>query len=206
MALANAYLTVTKNLHSIFSAIRNAQAPDKFSIRFLEDLGFKSTNDRLIIGVLKALGFIDESGAPKQRYFEYLDSTQSARVLAQGIQDAYADLFRVNNKANEMPQNEIKNKLKTLTQGTKGDAVLTKMATTFVALCKQADFKAAALVPEVKKPSHSQEHPPKAATAGIGETLPKPLNLSYQINIELPSTRDQAVYDAIFRALKEHLL
>ena len=206
MALANSYLTVTKNLGAILSAIQDAQAPPKFSTRFLENLGFKSTNDRLIIGVLKALGFIDESGVPQQRYFEYLDETQSGRVLAQGIQEAYADLFRVNNKAHELSQKEIKNKLKTLTQGTKSDAVLDKMTMTFVALCKQADFKAPPPVVEGKKPAPPPEHPPKPSIAGGGEASTKPLNLSYQINIELPTTRDQAVYDAIFRSLKEHLL
>jgi hypothetical protein len=206
MALANAYLTVTGNLSSILNALRNAQAPEKFTNRFLENLGFRSTNDRLIIGVLKALGFVDESGVPQQRYFDYLDESQSKRVLAQGIQEAYSDLFRVNNRAYELPQQEIKNKLKTLTQGTKSDAVLNKMTTTFVALCKQADFKAAAPVPEVRKPVSPQEHATKAAPSGTHEGASKPLNLAYQINIELPTTRDQAVYDAIFRSLKEHLL
>ncbi len=61
MALSNAYLMTSKNLEGIFAAIRNAQAPEKFTIKFLESLGFTATNDRLIIGVLKALGFLDEA-------------------------------------------------------------------------------------------------------------------------------------------------
>lgn len=32
------------------------------------------------------------------------------------------------------------------------------------------------------------------------------LNLSYTINLNLPATSDQAVFNAIFRSLKEHLL
>ena len=32
------------------------------------------------------------------------------------------------------------------------------------------------------------------------------LNLSYTINLNLPATADQAVFNAIFRSLKEHLL
>jgi hypothetical protein len=41
---------------------------------------------------------------------------------------------------------------------------------------------------------------PRLATSAQGVTL------GYSINIELPATRDQQVYDAIFRALREHLL
>ena len=52
MALINAYLMTTKNLEGVLAAIRNAQAPEKFTIKFLESLGYTSTNDRLIIGVL----------------------------------------------------------------------------------------------------------------------------------------------------------
>lgn len=40
----------------------------------------------------------------------------------------------------------------------------------------------------------------EASERGIG------LNLSYTINLNLPATTDQAVFNAIFRSLKEHLL
>ena len=113
MALTNAYLTQVKNLGTILKAIRGAQAPEKFTTRFLEQLEFKSTNDRNIIGVLKSLNFLDESGAPKQRYFDYLDETQHKAVMGQAIQEAYGDLFKVNNKAYEMSQPDVKAKLKT---------------------------------------------------------------------------------------------
>jgi hypothetical protein len=209
MALSNAYLMTSKNLEGILAAIRNAQAPEKFSFKFLESLGFTSTNDRLIIGVLKALGLLDEASVPTQRYFEFLDDTQSKSVLAQGMREAYADLFRVNNKANEMSEADVKNKLKTLLQGSKSENVLRLMAMTFAALCKNADFSKIAAAPKQEK-----ENPSEQAKANIDESDPKKekherkhaFDLAYNIHIELPATRDQAIYDAIFRSLKEHLL
>ncbi|MGB3187418.1 MAG: DUF5343 domain-containing protein [Ornithinimicrobium sp.] len=95
MGLPNAYLTSFKNTSAILRAIQAAQAPSRFTQKFLEGLGFSNTNDRAIINVLKALGFLDDSGVPTQRYHRYLDQTQSALVLASGIRDAYEDLFRV---------------------------------------------------------------------------------------------------------------
>ena len=83
MSLPTSYLTSTKNLSAIFDSLKNAKAPEKFTTRFLESLDYKSTNDRLIIGVLKSLGFLDAEGRPKDRYFRFLDQTQSEFVLAE---------------------------------------------------------------------------------------------------------------------------
>lgn len=40
MALTNAYLQTTKNLHSIINSVISAKAPERFTNKFLEDLGF----------------------------------------------------------------------------------------------------------------------------------------------------------------------
>jgi hypothetical protein len=81
MALPRVYLTTVKNLHAILEAMKSAQAPDKFTIKFLESLDFKSTADRLIVNVLKAIGFLSADGSPTERYFRFLDQTQSSLVL-----------------------------------------------------------------------------------------------------------------------------
>ena len=80
------------------------------------------------------------TGEPQHRYHEYLDLIQSETVLAEAIRDAYADLFRVNNHAENMSTQDVKNKMKTLSEGQYTDRVLTQMAGTFKVLCKNADF------------------------------------------------------------------
>ena len=206
MALPTNYLTTVKNLDSIFAAIQGAQAPEKFTQSFLESLEFKSTNDRLIIGVLKMLGFIDDSGHPKERYFRFLDQTQSAKVLAEGMRDAYQDLFRVNTKAHELTKQDIINKFKTLGQGQISESVLDKMAMTFTALVKLADFQSSSapptppLIPEHGQPEESTDKP-SLPHAGV-----KLGGLVYNIQIVLPESRDAAVYDALFTSLRRHLL
>ena len=206
MALPTSYLTTVKNLDGILAAIQGAQAPEKFTQAFLESLEFKSTNDRLIIGVLKMLGFIDDSGRPKDRYFRYLDQTQSAKVLAEGIRDAYQDLFKVNTKAHELTKQEVINKFKTLGQGQISDAVLDKMAMTFTALVKLADFQSPPASPtttQTQDSGKSEESSDKAVSAHAGIKLG---GLVYNIQIVLPESRDPAVYDALFGSLRRHLL
>jgi hypothetical protein len=211
MSLPTAYLTTFKNTADILQAIIAAQAPERFTIKFLEGLGYPSSNDRAMINVLKALGFLDDSGVPKSRYHAYLDQTRSGVVLAQGIREAYADLFRVNKSANTMSTPEVKNKMKTLSEGAFTDRVLTQMSGTFTTLVKAADFSAdpAATENEEAEGEHlheeqviddhedkKQRHKPSRSRIG---------DLVYTINIVLPESTNPVVYDSLFKALREHL-
>jgi hypothetical protein len=206
MALPSAYLTSTKNLAGILDAVQNAQAPPRFTLKFLEGLGYSSSSDRLIINVLKALGFLSDTGVPLQPYHEFLDKSQGKRVLAAGVRQAYSDLFQVNSNAQTMSRTDIKNKMKTLSQGQHSDAVLDKMAMTFKALADRADFSLASNT-AVATPKLSQ---PERDEPQIGDK-PEDLEsitfagLSYNIHIHLPESRDPKVYDALFRSLREHL-
>ncbi len=214
MADSFPYLASVGKLGEMLLAIRNAQAPQKFTVRFLEDLGYKSTNDRLFIGLLKALGFLDANGTPTQRYFDYLDETRSKEVLAVGIEQAFDQLFRVNRKAYQMTRGGLKGKLKSLTQGKLSASVIDKMTSTFLELVKHADFSEVEgpTLPPAEEIAEEAEEEGEAGPAG-GIPLPRgahdwrPIDaLSYRIEIVLPASRDRAVYDALFRSLKEHLL
>lgn len=212
MSLPKSYLTSTKRLPEILEAIQTAQAPDSFTTRFLERLGFKAKGDRLIIGVLKDLRFLEESGAPKQRYYQFLDQSHSGTVLAEGVREAWSDLFAININAHQLSKNDFVGKLKTISQGQLTDRVLDSHYLTFSALVKNADFTSHAPMskvddtpkedkPEETIPDEGRDKPsiPPEVGAKIG-------GLVYNIQIVLPESRDPAVYDALFRSLKEHML
>ena len=208
MALTNSYLMTTKNLESIINSVINAKAPERFTNKFLEDLGYKSSNDRLIIGVFKGLRLLDDGGQPTQRYYDFLDQTQTKQVLAACIEEAYEDLFNLRKDAQNMTQDEVKNKLRTITQGQKSDKVLGLMATTFRTLCEIAEWdrtinqnapgNAKSILPEIT---------PQTKTINpIVKDSVSDMNLHYNIQIHLPDTTNMAVYDAIFQSLKKHIL
>jgi hypothetical protein len=205
MALPKAYLTSSKNVKAILAAIQTAQAPSRFTTRFLASLEFKSVSDRLIIGVLKSLGFLRDDGSPTQRYFTFLDQTQSAKVLAEGIREAYADLFQINVNAQRLTKQELVNKFKTISQGQLSPSVLDKLSMTFIELVKHADFSGAPHpVATAHKEDDSQPEEERRATARQNGGLQID-GLVYNIQIVLPESRDPAVYDALFRSLREHL-
>lgn len=220
MALPKSYLTSTKNLQAIFEAIQQAKAPERFTLRFLESLDFKTSADRLIIGVLKSLGFLDDQGRPTSRYFAFLDQTQSALVLSEGIREAYSDLFQVNINAQNLSKNDLVNKFKTLSQGSLSEAVLDKLALTFQSLVKLADFSASPMRQEkietddIESSDEDHEDIEVSVTPHAKVRQPRVSNtptrslggLHYNIQIILPESRDPQVYDALFRSLREHLL
>jgi hypothetical protein len=221
MALPDSYTLKPNAVPAYFDAILDAQAPERFSVKFLENLGFTSTNDRLFIGILKDLGFLNRDGAPQSRYFEFLDRSRSKQVLAAGVREAFADLFGINTKANDLPAIEVKNKLRTLYAGKKTDLVIGNIATTFRALCDYADFSepqtadsySSSGSPDLQpgRPAQSDAVPQDGRNVAIrdgqisGRGKINVSGLQYHVNIVLPDTRDQAVYDAIFRSLREHL-
>ena len=140
MALPDSYVLKPAAIPAYFDAILDAQAPERFSYKFLENLGFSSTNDRLLIGLLKDLGFLNSDGAPQPRYYQFLDRSRSKQVLAEAVQESFSDLFAVNKKSNELNKDEVKNKLRTLYAGKKSDDLIDRIARTFTALVEYADF------------------------------------------------------------------
>ncbi len=203
MSLTSAYLQTTKNLQNIINSIVGAKAPERFTNKFLEDLGFKSTNDRLYIGVFKGLGLLDENGTPTQRYHRLLDQSETGMVLAEGIREAYEDLFALKKNAQDLTNEEVKGKLKTLTQGQKSDNILLLMANTFRALCDVADWSEKRTVEEMQE---EEIYTRNVFDNKAREQEKVKMNLHYNIQIHLPETTNMAVYDAIFQSLKKHLM
>jgi hypothetical protein len=210
MALSDIYTVKAGSIPAYFDALLRAEAPERFSMKFLDALEFKSTNDRAFIGILKDLKFLDADAKPTKLYFEFLDRERSKKVLASAIRTAYSDLFAVNKEAYKFTAQEARNKLRTLYAGSKKDNLIKLIASTFVALCNYADFTSPPVSEESKveedaiplpapvQPPEIKARPTHSKPLGVGA-------LQYHINIVLPDTRDQAVYDAIFKSLRDHL-
>lgn len=208
MALPTSYMTggYTK-IPQYFDTLLTARAPEKFTNKFMADLGFTSSTDRLFANVLKSIGFLDDSGVPTERYFRFLDQSCSKQMVAEGVREAYEDLFNLNVAAHTMSQTEVEGKFKTLTNGSKAPATITQMAKTFVALCGYADWSAATVAaqPEIVVVQPKQEESTNLSANPSCESRPAGFDLNYNIHIHLPATRDQVVYDALFASLAKHI-
>lgn len=209
MALPTSYMTGNySKIPQYFESILNAQAPEKFTVKFLKDLGFTSSTDIQFINVLKSLGFLDDSGVPTEFYYQLYDRSISKSLIAQGIRRSYADLFALNMNAQNMTREELKGKFKTITAGQKTDSTINQMVSTFMNLCQYADWTESPTAAET--PAATIRDPevdlkkPEADESGI-HTMGRRFDLNYNIHIHLPATRDPAVYDALFSSLARHI-
>ena len=208
MALPTSYMTGNySKIPQYFETILNAQAPEKFTIKFLKDLGFTSSTDTQFINVLKSLGFLDESGAPTETYFQLFDRSICKKLIAEGIRKSYSDLFALNVNAQLMSRDELKGKFKTLTGGQKTDSTLSQMISTFMNLCAYAEWSDTTMtfVTQDKiEPAIEEKAVPVMKTVAESNSS-RGFDLNYNIHIHMPATRDQSVYDALFASLAKHI-
>ena len=216
MQLPIPYMVTVKNLDKIFAAIQKAACPETFTIDFVNDLGFTSSNDRGVTKILKYMGFLDPSGKPTSHYREFMDKNKGGMVLARRLTVAFDDLFNADREAHSKTSESLKGCSKTKTG--QGDAVAKKIATTFKKLADLAEFKDVdATIPKIE--GEAEEEPDKgipAETAVKSKApplieLPKPsysstIGLVYRVEIHLPDTQNVDTFRAIFKALREELM
>jgi len=126
------------------------------------------------------------------------------RVLARQLRTAYGGLFELNTKAYELTVDEVRGKLASLTG--KDEAVVKNMAATFATLAKEADFSSAPPLPTPAAVAEARQNDVESPALSPQQPVAGALAFSHTIYINLPATRDIAVYDAIFKSLRENLL
>ena len=213
MPIPETYTNNVGNLAKLLEAIRTAGVPERVTFEFLKTLGFKSSNDRSIISVLKGIGFLDASGTPTATYKAFRDPNSGPRVLATALRSAYSDIFLANTKAQDLPLDKLQGIV--ASKISKGQVVVNLIASNFKALAKLADFSEStdpALAPPSPEPFVS---PRSSAEIPIDDALSvatggrlaiAKTGLHYNIQIHLPTTTDVSVYNAIFKSLRDHLL
>lgn len=203
MSLSKAYVQVYGQLRDVFDRIAEGQAPEKFTIQYLKDLGFTSSNYRAVIPLLKSLGFLSEDGTPTARYHDYRNTARSRRVMAEALRDAYGDLFTIKANPTDADRPLIEGKFKSVHNTSPNVAKL--MANTFYFLLELADISPAPVETE-----NEEEFPPpppqEKVEPPLRGTQPAHPTLHYNIQIHLPATKDIEVFNAIFKALKENLI
>jgi hypothetical protein len=140
MPLANAYVLPVNRIPDLFRKIQDGQAPERFTTQLLKDAGFKSTNDRAFIPLLKAIGFLTADGKQTQRYLEYRDHSRSKQVMGEALKDAYQDIFLIKEYPTASDKTSVEGKFKSYHNVSDNLAVL--MTKTFFGLLSLADLSA----------------------------------------------------------------
>ena len=200
-----AYTTVPGKIKPLLEKVRQVGTPPKATIQWLKTVGFKSSNDAGLIGVLKVAGLIDPSGVPTSVWSSYRGSHHK-KVLGEALRTGYAELFAVYPNAWECPNSDLENVFST--SSTAGKQVIAKTVSTFKALCECAEFSTSAqhVAPALQS---TALHSPVVEKSAIAPTGPASdvrnpsVHIDIQIHISPEASVDQI--DQIFKSMSKHL-
>lgn len=205
MALINRATQIHQQLPKVLQAIREGTAPDKFNQQYLVDLGFGGSNYRVLIPLLKDLGFLTTDGIPTERYRSYLDSSRSRIVLGEAVKGAYSDIFTITKSPTKADREKIAGKFKS--SFNLSDLQAERNANTFLALAELSEFAGGGSEPsEPSTDGQSGDKPVVPSVAFTQANGGRVIGLKYDIAIHLPATKDIEVYNAIFKSLRDHLV
>jgi hypothetical protein len=194
--------------------IAEAQKPERFTTDYLTNvLGYGSSSARPIVPLLKRLNFLQADGTPTQLYARFRNPSERSSATLKALKGAYVDLFARSEYAHLLPKDKLRDLVVEVTGLERDSSVVAAIVGTIQALKTIGNIDgatksgtihgangASSSTPIPAAPIERIEFGPQRNGQELG------MNLSYNINLNLPASPDPEVFNAIFRALKEHLL
>ena len=202
------YVLNNGKIGTVFDKIATAAKPERFSYDFLEKLGFTSTNDRAFVSLLRRLGFLTESNQPNSYYDDLRDKIRRPIVIATKIKELYRELYAIDESIHKASDAELKAAISRVTG--KDEQTVNRVFNTFKGLISQANFETSLPTPPLEivggKPTDAgREHSPILLDDTKKLRRRSEPEFHYNIQIVLPATTEVAVYNAIFKSLRENL-
>ena len=201
------YITATGNIEKALNGIKNASTPDSVSQDFVKTiLGIKGGSGNQVTSYLKKIGFAGTDGKPTDIYTQFRNSSTTGQAAAAALRYGYGPLFERNEYMYKLKDADLRGLIIEETGAADDSNVPGLVLASINALklfSKFDDKSAATPKPDQVAPLPVQIPPlgkPSSNNSGVG------LNLSYTINLNLPATSDIAVFNAIFKSLKDNLL
>jgi hypothetical protein len=196
------YTTAPGTFKKALEGIITAERPDKFSVNFMETiLGIRGGAARSVPPLFKKMQFLAPDGTPTQIYSKFKTEGGRSQAAYEGLRNAFGELFRRNEYIYRAGESGVKDVLVEITGLKRNDPIIRLMYATFDSLNGFVDREPTKLVetkPEEAPPTDRGDFDQGGGQLKMG--------LSYQINIILPETENIAVFNAIFKSLRDNLL
>jgi hypothetical protein len=203
------YVLRIGTLSRVLEKIKTAGVPERFTMDFLATkLGFKGGTAKAVVPLLKKIGFLGSDGVPTDLYKRFRNPAQSGAAMAGGLRQGYKTLYEMNEYAHDASDSDLKGLVVQATGAEPDSRVVTAILGSFKALKAFAKFDESEEIESEPAPP-TEPRPTDAPTQGQAARIAASasgFNLAYTINLNLPATTDIAVFDAIFKSLREHLL
>ncbi|CPU27509.1 Uncharacterised protein [Mycobacteroides abscessus] len=192
------YITRTLN------GIKTPATPERFTQDFLETkLGLKGGSPRPVIPFLKRTGFLHGDGRPTELYTQFRNASQTGAAAAKALKTGYAPLYELNEYVHDLDDTALTGVIVQATGWEESSQNVKNAVGSFKALNSFANFDAKLKESKDVGSDRKRDERKEAAEGVLAE---REIHLGYTINLNLPPVSDIAVFNAIFKSLKEHLL
>lgn len=199
----NAYGSIPK----ILTKIQEAKTPERFTQDFLgTKLGFPGGSPKAFVPLAKRIGLLASDGSPTDLYKRFRNPASSKSAMAEAIRSGYSDLYARNEYAHNLEKTKLQGLVMEATGLEKGSPTLRAICGTFEALKAFADFEVTEPSVQKRADRKDKKEPPPPPPALTPEVEEIGLNIAYTFNLVLPKTDDIAVFNAIFKSLRDNLL
>lgn len=215
MASTYPYTNSVGGLISTLQKLRKV-FPSSVTTKTLAQWGFAPKNERYVVGVLKYLGVIDEDGkksAEASKVFSLHNDADFGKAFSKIVRERYSGLFEIHGDDTwTCDQNDLISFFRH--EDESSATVGARQARTFQALADTAGMRGTESRPSLSKSTAGSKKPvaseKKKTTSPIPETPKlsdtKAVGLTVRIELNLPATTDQRVYDGIFKSVRKHLI
>lgn len=203
------YVASPGSIKTALEKIRSAATPERVTKDFVTTvLQIKGGTGGNLPPFLKRIGFVGSDGSPTDLYRRFRNPALGGAAIADAIRLGYKDLLQANEYFYRLSDKDLLALIVQVT-GVEADNRAAQLTLSSIKALKAfANFDATESSGETIDQALTVESRPKALDIATRQPRSEKvgLNLAYTINLNLPATADQAVFNAIFRSLKEHLL
>lgn len=207
------YITAPGNIDRALRAIQSAATPERVSQDFVKTiLKIPGGSGNQVTSFLKKIGFVNADGSPSDLYKKFRNSSSAGQAAAKALQIGYAPLYVRNEYMHQLSDDKLRGLIVEETGQGEDSSVAGLVIASIKAVKKFADWSGNVVSDSavetrvtVSKPA---ENDTRSEDAQQSNSSPGRLglNLSYTINLNLPASSDIAVFNAIFKSLKDNLL
>lgn len=134
------FVSDPKDIPDVLDQLRKSGIPEKFDKEFLSQIETEHNLSNLYIHLFKRLGLINDEQVPiKEYYSDFVESAEKSRsIVAKLLPSSYKEVFKHNEKAHQLSEEELEKVFQKLLGDSKSDMVINLSAQTFKGLTEYA--------------------------------------------------------------------
>lgn len=206
------YVVTPGNVERTLKAIKAAATPPSISQDFVKTiLKIPSSSGNQMTAFLRKIGFANSDGTPSDLYKAFRNSATEGKAAAEALKIGYKPLYVRNEYMHRLGDKELRGLVIEETGASDDSSVVSLIVSCIKGIKKFSTWTEEPLeaksnqsiTPPLSLPQSEKEPSPSLS---FQQSRQLRMNLGYTINLNLPATSDVAVFNAIFKSLKDHLL